>query len=237
MIRILKVILTVIVLLLTFGSSTAKADNGVTVYAPSSAKQGTKVEVDYKILNNGSNTYTLFIGDCSNPVVYFPHKDAVPLNGNDNYSNTYQWDTAAAGTDVCSHRIILKTFDAEGNMIGNDQRNIDITAGSTSSSSSSSSSSGSSSSSSSSGGPTEIHTRFGNFRTIPQYVNAIYNTFLPYGISAVILVIIWSGYLLMTSAGNPDAATNAKKYIAEALAGLALLILANLVIQAIWPPI
>lgn len=51
--------------------------------------------------------------------------------------------------------------------------------------------------------------------------------------SLAIIMLIYAGYLYVTSMGNPDQINSAKEIIIGALSGLALLILASLILQSL----
>ena len=66
------------------------------------------------------------------------------------------------------------------------------------------------------------------------YIQEIYDKFLlPVGAGLVVLIIIWNGYRIITSSGDPEAQKDARDWIIGALAGLTLLILAGVVYDAL----
>ena len=71
--------------------------------------------------------------------------------------------------------------------------------------------------------------------TLPGYIKALYNWALAIiGVSALI-VVIFGGYRLMTSAGNPEAMKGAKQMITQALIGLGFALSIFLILNLIDP--
>ncbi len=84
---------------------------------------------------------------------------------------------------------------------------------------------------------TSVDTDFGPVTSLGQYVGRVFTWASSIIVSVVIVVIIYAGYLYITSAGNPDQATRAKNFIITAITSLALVILAIFIIKAINPNI
>lgn len=72
---------------------------------------------------------------------------------------------------------------------------------------------------------------------LSQYMDKFY----PWAISVcsglAIIMLIYSGYLYVTSAGNVEQVNKAKEFIVGALSGLALLVLASLVFKTLASPV
>lgn len=70
-----------------------------------------------------------------------------------------------------------------------------------------------------------------------ESLDAFVNEFYPWAITVssglAVIMLIYSGYLYVTSAGNTEQITKAKDYISSALFGLAFLILASLIFKTI----
>lgn len=66
---------------------------------------------------------------------------------------------------------------------------------------------------------------------VGKYVTLLYQFGIPFGIALGTLVIIYAGYLYATSGGNPDSLKQAKDLIIGALVGLALIILAGVILK------
>ncbi|MFA6493383.1 MAG: hypothetical protein WCV58_04550 [Patescibacteria group bacterium] len=69
--------------------------------------------------------------------------------------------------------------------------------------------------------------------TIGNYITILYKWLIPFGAGLAVLMIIYAGYLYITSGGNPDNIKQAKDYIIGALVGLALIILAGIILKNI----
>jgi len=69
--------------------------------------------------------------------------------------------------------------------------------------------------------------------SLPEYIKNLYNWAITIGGSLATLVLIYAGYLYATSAGNPEQVNLAKEYIIGALSGLAFLLLAAVIYDAI----
>lgn len=68
-------------------------------------------------------------------------------------------------------------------------------------------------------------------KDIGAYVTLLYQWAIPFGSGLAVLVIIYAGYLYATSGGNPDSLKQAKDLIIGALVGLALIILAGIILK------
>jgi len=70
-----------------------------------------------------------------------------------------------------------------------------------------------------------------------ESLDAFVNDFYPWAITIsaglAVIMLIYSGYLYVTSAGNMEQINKAKEYIIGALSGLAFLILAALIFRTI----
>ena len=76
---------------------------------------------------------------------------------------------------------------------------------------------------------------FADSSAFQTYMSGFYNYAITIGISLAILMTVYGGYKYMTSAGSSDATGEAKTIIVSALAGLALLVLANLIFKSLFP--
>jgi len=70
-----------------------------------------------------------------------------------------------------------------------------------------------------------------NIHKIGDLVTILYKWAIPLGSALAALVIIYAGYLYATSQGNPDSVKMAKDLIIGALVGLALIILAGVILR------
>ncbi len=76
----------------------------------------------------------------------------------------------------------------------------------------------------------------GDLRTagnVGNYITILYKWFLPFAGGVAVLMIIYAGYLYITSQGNPDNIKTAKDYIIGALVGLMLIILAGVILRSV----
>ncbi len=71
--------------------------------------------------------------------------------------------------------------------------------------------------------------------SVVQYINAAYTWFAFIGGLLAIIMLIYAGYTYMGSYGDPDKISNAKDIVEKTLIGLALLILAALILSTINP--
>lgn len=60
---------------------------------------------------------------------------------------------------------------------------------------------------------------------LPQYVSLILNWLVPAAVFLAVIMVMWAGYLYITSAGNQETIKAAKERLLGTLAGLALLLL------------
>lgn len=70
-----------------------------------------------------------------------------------------------------------------------------------------------------------------NAPNIGVYITKLYEWGIPLCVSLAVLVLIYAGYLYATSGGNPDSLKQAKDLIIGALVGLALVILAGIILR------
>jgi hypothetical protein len=84
------------------------------------------------------------------------------------------------------------------------------------------------------GGCDRVSTAFGTIGTnLPELVRSLFRAVLSIsGVLAVILIII-SGYRLMTSQGNPEQVQNAREQLTAAIVGLAFVIFSLVILQFI----
>lgn len=68
-------------------------------------------------------------------------------------------------------------------------------------------------------------------KDVGEYITLLYRWGIPLCISLAVLVLIYAGYLYATSGGNPDSLKQAKDLIIGALVGLALVILAGVILR------
>lgn len=72
---------------------------------------------------------------------------------------------------------------------------------------------------------------------LTSFVQDFYKWALTISISLAVLMLVYAGYLFVTSAGNVDQVNKAKEYIIGALSGLVFLILASLIYQTLQTPV
>jgi hypothetical protein len=70
---------------------------------------------------------------------------------------------------------------------------------------------------------------FGN--TLPEYISNIYNWSIGIAAGLAVIMLIYAGYLYVTSAGNPESINLAKEVIIGAIAGFVFLVLAALILR------
>ena len=70
-----------------------------------------------------------------------------------------------------------------------------------------------------------------NSKNVGEFVSILFKWGVPVATSLAVAVMIYAGYLYMTSQGNPDTVKSAKDYIIGALIGLALIILAGVILK------
>lgn len=71
----------------------------------------------------------------------------------------------------------------------------------------------------------------GSAKNVGEFVSILFKWGVPVATSLAVAVMIYAGYLYMTSQGNPDTIKSAKDYIIGALVGLALIILAGVILK------
>lgn len=69
--------------------------------------------------------------------------------------------------------------------------------------------------------------------SIDEFFGNFYPWVITMSIGLAVIMLIYSGYLYVTSAGNTEQINNAKGYIVGALSGLAFLILASLIYRTL----
>ncbi len=72
-----------------------------------------------------------------------------------------------------------------------------------------------------------------NSSSLDAFVNDFYPWAMTISASLAIIMLIYSGYLFVTSSGNMEQVNKAKEYIVGALSGLAFLMLAAMILQTI----
>lgn len=78
-----------------------------------------------------------------------------------------------------------------------------------------------------------IEEQLKNAQTVGDYITALYPWVLGVCVSLATLIVIYAGYLYVTSQGNPESTKTAKELIIGALLGLALIILAGVILKNI----
>ena len=74
---------------------------------------------------------------------------------------------------------------------------------------------------------------FRNAANVGDYVTKLYNWGIGIGSALAIMMLIYAGYLYASSQGNPDSIKQAKDLIIGALVGLALIILAGVILTKV----
>ena len=69
-----------------------------------------------------------------------------------------------------------------------------------------------------------------------EYINTIYAFSMKIGIGLTVLMIIYAGYLYMTSQGNPTKINEGKDIIIGSLTGFAMLLLVYFILKVIGMP-
>ena len=72
-----------------------------------------------------------------------------------------------------------------------------------------------------------------NSSSLDTFVNDFYPWAMTISIGLAVIMLMYSGYLYVTSAGNTDNMNKAKEYIVGALTGLAFLMLAALIFRTL----
>lgn len=70
-------------------------------------------------------------------------------------------------------------------------------------------------------------------KTVGDIINAVMNLLVVLGTGVTVIMIIWGGIRYMTSGGNEQATTSAKKTIMWAIIGFAILISAKFIIEVV----
>jgi len=78
-----------------------------------------------------------------------------------------------------------------------------------------------------------VTTDIGRFNNIAQYVSTLLNQWLiPWFLAPIcVIMIIYVGYLYMTSQGNPEAITRAKDILIGVISGIVLIFLIEVLIN------
>lgn len=79
----------------------------------------------------------------------------------------------------------------------------------------------------------QVITEFGPVNNIIDYVNQILKWLLPLIGGLGVLMIIYAGYLYITSQGNPEATGKAKDIIIGVITGIFLLFLIKIILSTI----
>ncbi|MBU2595823.1 pilin [Patescibacteria group bacterium] len=72
-------------------------------------------------------------------------------------------------------------------------------------------------------------------KSFADYTNLVYQFAVVIGISLAVLMIIFSGYKYMSSAGDPQSLAEAKEILIGAIVGLILILLTRLILASIDP--
>jgi|SRR3989338_1738734 len=72
-----------------------------------------------------------------------------------------------------------------------------------------------------------------DIQTIGNVVNIVYGFLIPLGGVVLLLVLIWGGYTLMLSSGNPEKIKSAKAKITAGIIGFILLVGSFLMVKII----
>lgn len=70
-------------------------------------------------------------------------------------------------------------------------------------------------------------------KTLPEYIKNFYFWSIGIGVGLVIIVLIFSGYKMVTSAGNEQTTGEAKEMIVGAISGFLLLAAAYLIMKSL----
>lgn len=79
----------------------------------------------------------------------------------------------------------------------------------------------------------QVETDFGCVTSIPDYINNILTRIYPIVGALALLMIIYAGFLYMTSQGNPEKISLAKDIIIGVVIGIALIFLMGLMLRTI----
>ena len=74
---------------------------------------------------------------------------------------------------------------------------------------------------------------FGDEGALSSYISGIYTWSIGIAAGLAVIMLIYAGYLYVTSAGNPEQINLAKEVIIGAIAGFVFLILAALILRAV----
>jgi len=69
--------------------------------------------------------------------------------------------------------------------------------------------------------------------TVGTFITKLYPWAISFGAALAGLMMIYAGYIYVTSQGNPDSTKTAKDLIVGALVGLALIILAGMILRSV----
>lgn len=70
-------------------------------------------------------------------------------------------------------------------------------------------------------------------KTLPEYIKNFYGWSIGIGVGLVIIILIFAGYKMVTSAGNEQAIGEAKEMIIGAISGFLLLAAAYLIMKSL----
>lgn len=79
----------------------------------------------------------------------------------------------------------------------------------------------------------DVSTEFGPVSGVTEYVSKILKWLYPIIGGLALLMIIYAGYLYMTSQGNPDSVNRAKDIIIGVVTGIVLLFLIKVILNQI----
>lgn len=78
-----------------------------------------------------------------------------------------------------------------------------------------------------------VGTDFGDVNTVGEYVNGILGWLMPIAGGLALLMVIYVGYLYMTSQGNPENINQAKEILIGVIVGIVLLFSITLILNEI----
>lgn len=70
-------------------------------------------------------------------------------------------------------------------------------------------------------------------KDLPEYVSNLYTWSIGVAAGLAVIMLIYAGYLYVTSSGNPEQINLAKEIIIGAIAGFVFLILAALILRTV----
>lgn len=79
----------------------------------------------------------------------------------------------------------------------------------------------------------QVNTDFGPANNVTDYVGNIMAWVIPVIGTLAVLMIIFAGYIYMTSQGNPDRINTAKEILVGVIVGVALLFLIRLILSSV----